>query len=259
VLTRLSAKQAEAHVQANQGLRKVLEDKNVGFYGRVTKGSYIIKYNEDFRLVGPKEDPADPQSRHLNVIEGGVFMIDINKDDLMRFANAAESEQEDGLVYAQFMVEFAAAAGALDCYVTYNEYLLRNDPNRSPFVGVPLIDSQRLLEFIPTTEITGEPGQRFLLPFDFTPMDKPFIALTPVPEDSARACGDEPRPCGDFALTSENAHVGGDMTYSLSLGDATDDNVMSFLFVPKRSPGGANKMLHGRRDYRLVKRQKVDA
>lgn len=252
-----SVENSETQVQANQGLRRILEDKNTGFFGKVTKGSYIIKYNDDFRLVGPKENLADPQSKHLNVMEGGVFAIDIHADDLLRFANASESEREDGLVYAQFMVEFAAASGALDCYVTYNEYLLRNDPNRSPFTGVPLIDSQRLLEFIRVEDITGEAGQRFPLPFDFQPMERPYLALTPVPEDPERT-GDEPRPCSDLALASQNAHVNGDRSYILSLGDATEEDVMSFLFVPKSGAGGANRMLLGRQDYRMLKKRKTE-
>jgi hypothetical protein len=49
-----SVQASEAFVQGTPGLRRVLEDKNTGFFGRVTKGSYIIKYNDDFRLVGPK-------------------------------------------------------------------------------------------------------------------------------------------------------------------------------------------------------------
>lgn len=252
-----SVESSEAFVQANQGLRKVLEDKNTGFFGHITKGSYIIKYNDDFRLVGPKENPADPQSKHLNVMEGGVFAIDMHADDLLRFANASESEKEDGLVYAQFLVEFAAACGALDCYVTYNEYLLRHDPNRSPFTGAPLIDSHRMLDFIKTDEITGEAGQRFHLPFEFQPMDRPFLDLTPVPEDPEQT-GDLPRPCSDFSLASENAHVNGDRSYILSLGDATEDNVMSFLFVPKSGAGGGNRMLLGRQDYRMLKKRKTD-
>lgn len=120
-----SVRQAEAHMQANSGLGKVLEDKNTGFFGRVTKGSYLVKYNEDFRLVGPKEDPSNPQSRHLDVMPGGVFAVDILKENLLRFTNAREAEEEDGLVYAQCLIDLAAAGGALECYVTYNEYLLR--------------------------------------------------------------------------------------------------------------------------------------
>ena len=215
------------------------------------------RFNDDYRLVGPKENPSDPQSRHLDVMKGGVFAVDIQKEDLLRFANSGESDQEFGLGYAQFLVDLAAAAGALDCYVAYNEYLLRNDPNRSPFSGVPLIDSSRLLDFIKTEDIIGERGQTFPLPFDFFPMERPFITLSPVPEDPARV-GEDPRPCTDVALASENTHVGGDRAYTLTVGDSTDINIMTFQFVPKSGAGGGDRMLLGRQDYRMLKKRKAD-
>lgn len=34
---------SEDFVQANPGIKRVLEDKNVGFYGRITKGAYLVK------------------------------------------------------------------------------------------------------------------------------------------------------------------------------------------------------------------------
>jgi hypothetical protein len=244
---RLGAEQLET----NQGLRRVLEDKNTGFFGRVTKGAYLVRYNEDFRLVGPKETPSDPQSRHLNAMDGGVFAVDIRKEDLLRFTNAAEEEEEDSLVYAQFLVELAAASGALECYVTHNEYLLRNDPNRSPFTGAPLVHTQRLLEFVKAEEITGVVGQRFPLPFDFAPLERPFLTLEPVER------GEGPRPCEDLVLASENSGTSGGRVYMLTVGDATDENIMSLLFVPKLCASGGGLGM-GRQDYRLLKRRRTD-
>ena len=245
-----SVRQSEAHHEANQGLRKVLEDKNTGFFGVVAKGAYLIKYNEDFRLMGPKETPSDPQSRHLNAMEGGVFAVDLRKEDLLRFTNAVEEEEEDGLVYAQFVVELAAAAGALKCYVVYNEFLLRNDPNRSPFTGVPLIDTHRLLEFVRTEDfVAGAADQRFPLPFDFSPLDQPFLTLEPVVETEGV------RPCEDLVLASENAPTHGGRAYVLTVGDSTDESIMRLLFVPKTGPS-AGKGMAGRQDYRLLKKRK---
>ena len=263
----LSVAASEGAIQKNPGLRKVIEEKNTGFFGRVTRGAYIMKYNDDFRLVGPKETPNDPQSRHVHVMDGSsVFAVDIRKEDLLRFANSGEGTEEDGIVYAQFMVDFASAAGALDCYVTCNEYLLRNDPNRSPFTGVPIIDAHRLLDFIKTEDITGEPGQRFRLPFDFFPMDQPYLALTPIPEAQSEQSGGggeeqgTARPCTDLSLTSTNAVSTSERTYRMSLGDATEEDVMSFVFVPKGAcsggAGGHVKLL-GRQDYRMLKRRRV--
>ena len=121
---------AEASLQLSPGLQKVLETKNTGFFGRITTGSYVTKYSDDsYRLVGPKEDPTNPMSRHLHVLsddQGGVFAITISKRDLLRFTNAVEPDDEDNaLACAQFLVDLAASAGALSCYVIHNEYLMR--------------------------------------------------------------------------------------------------------------------------------------
>lgn len=251
-----SVRLASELAEQNQGLRRVLEEKNTGFFGKVAKGAYLVRYNEDFRLVGPKETPSDPQSRHLNAMEGGVFAVDIRKEDLLRFTNAAEQDEEDALVYAQFAVEFAAASGALECYVTHNEYLLRHDPNRSPFTGAPLIHTQRLLEFIRSEDISGVAGQRFGLPFDFSPLERPFVTVEPLDTERPDGCA---RPCEDFVLASENAGVAGGRAYALTLGDATDESIMRFLFVPKTAAAGAGGGLGmGRQDYRLLKRRKTD-
>ena len=38
-----SVAKGEAWAETNPGLKRVLEDKNVGFFGRVTTGSYLIR------------------------------------------------------------------------------------------------------------------------------------------------------------------------------------------------------------------------
>ena len=48
-----SVAKAETWLEANPGLKRVLEDKNTSFFGRVTKGAYLVKY-------------ASPSSQHLN-------------------------------------------------------------------------------------------------------------------------------------------------------------------------------------------------
>jgi hypothetical protein len=59
-------------------------------------------------------------------------------------------------VAAQFVVDFASADCALDCYIVYNEYLLHNDPNRS--ISVPLVDSTsfKQSQCIRTEDITSK-------------------------------------------------------------------------------------------------------
>lgn len=248
-----SVRLAEACREANPGLVRVLEEKNTAFFGRIAKGAYLVRYNEDFRLVGPKESPLDPQSRHLDVMAGGVFAIDIKKEDMLRFTNACEEEEEDSLIYAQFVVELAAAAGALDCFVVYNEYLLRNDPNRSPFTGVPLLDTQRLLEFATPEAVAGAKQMR--LPFDFSPQEEPFLFVDSVQDEGGDG---KPRPCEDLVLASENT-ANLRRNYRLVLGDKQDAEIMRFLFVPKsaNASGNGGGGLAGRQDYRLLKRQKT--
>lgn len=106
-------------------LNKSIEHSDVGFYGSVAKGSYLIKYNDELmRLVGPKEDPSDPESRHSNVMSN-VYAIDIPNEVLFQFTNAVEGDVEDNVAYARVLVDFASAAGALSFYVNHNERLLR--------------------------------------------------------------------------------------------------------------------------------------
>lgn len=273
----LSISAAEAAVELSPGLRQVVEVKNTGFFGRVATGAYLVEHGEGcFRLVGPKMTPGDPLSRHLDVMEGGVFAVDISKADLLRFTNAVEEEEEDGLVYARCLVDLASSAGALSCYVVHNEYLLRKDPNRSPFVGVPLIDTNKLLECVPATlghpdtEAGGVVRTRFLFPFSVVNMDAPYLDVTLSCVDN-NSSGEPVQglPCGDLVLASENARVC--CAYPLSLGDSVESDFIRLLFVPKGgagSSGGAGcgggagmsggGVARERADYRLLKKRRVD-
>ncbi len=258
----------EAAVQLSPGLKRVVDTKNIGFFSKVTQGSYLVKFGPEdgYRLVGPKVDPSDPMSRHLDVMDGGVFAVDISKRDLLHFTNASEEEEEDCLVYAQCLVDLASSAGALTCYVVHNEYLLRKDPNRSPYTGVPLIDSNKLLECvqIPPASSDEEQQTRFSLGFSVVNMDHPFldIGLGYVDNNSA---GEEVAalPCEDFVLASENARVR--CAYPFSLGDSLESEIMRMLFVPKSvigGFGGAGKGVGGgsgleRMDYRLLKKRRA--
>lgn len=121
-----SVAKAEGWLEGNQGLRKMLECKNTSFFGRARTGSYVVKYGDGiYRFVGPKLSPDDPESTHQNVMDGGVYAIDIRKEALLRFTNAAEESEEESLRYACCLLDLASSAGALDFYVTHNEYLLR--------------------------------------------------------------------------------------------------------------------------------------
>ncbi len=265
---------AEAAIQVSPGLQKVVELKNTGFFVRIAVGAYVTKYSDDsFRLVGPKENPADPMSRHLDVVQGagGIFAITITKGDVLRFTNAVETEdEENGLIYAQCLLDLAASAGALSCYVVHNEYLMRKDPNGIPYTGVPLLDTNKLLEAVSLPSLLLQSGEsrmtRFLLPFDVVNMENPFLCVDCATIDN-NSGGEESAPalpCADMVLASENAPVR--YAYPLTLGDATDTDIMRILFVPKTrsslfaasaaSAGGARGGAGGleRLDYRLLKR-----
>jgi len=121
-----SVARADAWAEGNLGLRKILECRNTGFFGRAQTGSYIVKYSDAvYRFVGPKTSPGDPESTHLNVMEGGVYAVDIRKEVLLRFTNAVDASEEESLRYACCLLDLASSAGALDFYVVHNEYLLR--------------------------------------------------------------------------------------------------------------------------------------
>ncbi len=255
-----STSAAEAAVEVSPGLRRVVEPRNTGFFAQATRGSYIVKYSEDiYRLVGPKQDPADPLSRHEDAMPGGVFAVDIQKADLLRYTNAVEEEEEDSLVYAQCVIDLAASEDALSLYVVHNEYLLRKDPNRSPFCGVPLLDTAKLLASVAASEI-GEVA-RFPFPLPVANMDEPFLKVDPACVDNNSGGDPVPDlPCPDMVLASENARVR--CAYPLSLGDRAEEDIMCLLFVPKsRSSSGAAGGRGGldRLDYRLLKKQRTGA
>lgn len=254
-------------IEISPGLQRVVETTNTGFFGQVTRGSYLVEHvSGGFRLVGPKEDPTDPRSKHLDVMKGGIFAIDIAQEDLVRFTNGLESEEEDSVLYARFIVDLASSAGALACYVAHNEYLMRKDPNRSPFSGVPLIDSSKLLDCVSFAPSSPEPIPcRFPLPFSLVHMDSPHIAVDVACVDNNSA-GElaQALPCPDFVLASRNAPVR--YAYPLSFGDAVEDDIQSLLFVPKQhSCGGGSGDACGLSkrstlepaDYRLLKRRRA--
>lgn len=244
-----SMQAAEAYAEANPGLRRIVETRGTGFHGRVQEGSYLVPYSADLlRLVGPKEDPSDPGSRHLPVMPGGVFAVDIRRDVLLQFTNAVDPDEECALGYAHLLVDLASAAGALECYVTYNEYLLRSDPNRSPYTGVPLVDTRRLLDCIQPAA-SDEP-QCFPLPFQVPTMFSPFIVLDPAPQASEAPSR---LPCEDFVLASEGGEVA--RAYRLRVGDTQTEDIMRLLFVPKQ---GHAQTGPARCDYRRIKRARVE-
>ncbi len=107
---------------------------------------------------------------------------------------------------------------------------------------------------------------RFLLPFDVVNMENPFLCVdcATIDNNSGGEEGVPALPCPDMVLASENAPVR--YAYPLSLGDATDAEIMRILFVPKThsslassasSAGGGSGGSLARLDYRLLKRARL--
>jgi hypothetical protein len=105
--------------------------------------------------------------------------------------------------------------------------------------------------------IERQPRARFPLPFPMVNMDRPFVTVDCACVDNNSGGEDaSPLPCPDLVLASENAPVR--CAYPLSFGDATDDEFMRLLFVPKatRSSAAAGGVLE-RNDYRNRKKARV--
>ena len=123
-------------------------------------------------------------------------------------------------------------------------------------MGAPLIDTNKLLEMVSLPTLMEKGSSRFPLRFPVVHMDSPFLGVSCSCIENG---GETPLPCPDLVLASENAPAR--LAYPLSLGDATDDEFMRILFMPKSSRSGS----HGapaaggleRQDYRALKRARV--
>ena len=134
----------------------------------------------------------------------------------------------------------------------------KQDPNRSPFTGAPLIDSNKLLECVDADQLDAQGlVRKFPLPFEVPNMDRPFLGALGIAVCTLEnlATASPPLSCQDFVFASENTPVA--RGYTLSLGDAVDEEFMRILFVPKTTSVGKAPL--DRQDYRLLKKQKTGA
>lgn len=92
-------------------IRSVLEQANVGYLAHVSPKSYVVPSDVD----GVYKLTCDEES-----VIAGVQTVDIIKTDLLHFTNAGENDK-----YASLLLEIAAAAGCLYCWVFRNEYYTR--------------------------------------------------------------------------------------------------------------------------------------
>lgn len=232
------------------GLARVMESKNTAFFAQARQGAYLVPFKDaGFRLVGPHENPAEASSRHLSVMQGGdddLIAVDIPRDVLHRFTNACEVDQESSDSYARFVVDLASSAGALSLYVVHNDFRLRADQDRSPYVAVPIIDTAKLLEFVTPTHLTTT----ISLPFPMPSLQNPHVIISAEPVIS-ESQGGVPRFCQDLVISSESAPVS--RAYPLTYGDEIDEEIMTVLFSPKTRASGSS---FERPDYRSFKKRR---
>ena len=194
---------------ACEPVRNMLEQTNVSFYGQANPGAFLADHEEGFfKLCGLGDGPA----------MASAHFVDIRESDLLFYTNAGKD-----LHYARLLVDLAAAMGALNVYVTYNEWNSRQNPNLSAFRGIPLIDTEKFLS------ILGNPSEEDLVdastmaPFPYSLEDKlsnPYITRS-MRVTSESGAEDEPT-CLDFVLCSDEVNY--ERGYLLHVGD---DEVLS--------------------------------
>lgn len=123
----------------------------------------------------------------------------------------------------------------------------RQDENRSPFRGVPLIDTNKFLDFVKIDQ-NSEHNTYCDLPFSMPGLEKPFLRVTlnpmePIVEGVEQTCKD---------LVLASAYVQSSRSYRLNLADANEECILDFSYVPKSGPQSQTGT--ERPDYRSLKR-----
>lgn len=198
-------------------IRAVLENNSVGYLAKMAPNSYLVhgQANDMFKLVC---DGAP--------VTTGIQEIDVSKKDLLKFTNAGDNE-----MYARLLVELAAANDSLYCWVFHNEYYSRMDKDLNEFRGVPLIDTDRLLDFIDVDLESGEDCTKLTLPFEVPNMTSPHLLVYHEPK---RVEGEFELSAPDFVLAAANVNL--ERAYQMYVGCESNPTFMPILF---KSTGGA--------------------
>ena len=198
-------------------IRAVLENNNMGFLAKLNKNSYLTPGSTEdwFKLTCDNDESVLP----------GIHEIDVSLPDLLRITNAGEDK-----TYAMLLIELASAADCLYCWVAKNEYNARHDKDRLEFRGVPLVNTDVLLDFV---DINQEDGDKTVLNIPFEVPNMTHAQLT-VSHSADRFDGIFIPPCGDFVLSSDGAII--DRGYKLWVGSEANPSFMPLLF---KSSGGA--------------------
>lgn len=144
--------------------------------------------------------------------------------------------------YAVFLVDLAAAAGALSVYVTHNEFYHKQGQGLLPYRGAPLVDTELLLKMV-------EPDSQVVdLPFAMEGLHNPYVSLDP---DAGPSEGGETKACSDFALSSKTVDT--QRAYALTVGDTEQEDICTFYFTPGQGATSGKTRAAGRVDYRALK------
>ncbi len=199
-------------------IRQVLEHNNIGYLAKLNNKSYLTPSLADgwFKITCDGDESVLP----------GVHEIDVSLSDLLRMTNAGSDRN-----FAMLIVELASAADCLYCWVSKNEYYVRNDKDKSEFRGVPLINTDALLDFVDINQESGEPYTTLNFPFEVPNMTGAQLTVNHEPE---RFDGTFVPPCGDFVLSSDAAVI--ERGYKLSVGCEANPGFMPIIF---KSTGGA--------------------
>lgn len=135
-------------------------------------------------------------------------------------------------------------------FTSPNQSIHAQDENRSPFRGVPLIDTNKFLEFMKIDQ-NSEANTYCDLPFSMPGLQKPFLRATLTPQDPVLDGVEQ--TCKDLVLAS--AYVQCSRRYRLSLADENEECILDFSYVPKSGP--QTQTGTERPDYRSLKRARV--
>jgi len=207
----------------------ILESTNVGFLAHVKTDSYIT--------TGPEEGWWSLVS-DTNEVAPEIQKIDMEHGDVMGMTNAGENKY-----YMMFLMTLAAAADCLDFWVYRNEYNVNKNPSMSPFRGIPIIDTNKLLAFIKTDSLEE---CTYKIPFSIPGLPDAQVTIDTAPGQFGSPESDPEETCTDLVLRSDSLFT--ERGYHLTFGCPQRANVMKMVFKSVSSGAGV-KRLHSRVDW----------
>ena len=153
-------------------IEKQLNATCVAFFGTADSKAFLAENTDGWMRLTCTEGAVMEGLQEMDVCVVGLILfnscnilfiirpITTKQKDLLSYTNAGTD-----LGYAIFVTDLAAAAGALRVLVIRDPNYSR-DPARSEFRGIPLIDTEQLLEFIDTEVSPGDDTNiQYDLPF----------------------------------------------------------------------------------------------